>query len=77
MCLTRSACVIVLLCFLCHRWKTVNPLAAHHAGYAVRSHEEPHRVPLKLWYTEVEVYLDDKGGFDSNLPAEDNAGHGS
>ena len=31
----------------CHRWVTVNPKAANHLGYAVKSWQDPAEVPIQ------------------------------
>jgi 5-methylcytosine-specific restriction endonuclease McrA len=56
----------------CHGWVEHNPDAAREEGFHVRAFEEARQVPIKLWYIEEMVYLNDQGGIDLRAPEVDN-----
>lgn len=39
-------------------------------GVNVHSWEKPTHVPVKLWYTDIPVCLDDQGGYDPCCPVD-------
>lgn len=49
----------------CHGWTEANPLLARQTGWHVRSTEEARDVPVKLWYTQVPVFLNEYGGWSA------------
>lgn len=54
---------ILLICHQCHQWTTEHPTSAADMGWSVKSHQTPSRVPVKVWYAEDLVLLDDEGGW--------------
>ncbi len=60
---------ILLLCNICHKWITEHPTSAR--GFGLGSlgwRDDPAAVPVKLWYTDSAVCLDDTGGYDPCCP---------
>jgi len=54
---------ILLLCSTCHNGATRERLWANLAGLNVHTWQTPAEVPVKLWWSDVEVLLDDEGGW--------------
>lgn len=54
---------ILLLCTQCHLQATEETLWAQSHGWNIHTWEDSLLVPVTLWHTEVELWLDDEGGW--------------
>jgi hypothetical protein len=54
---------ILLLCLECHSGAGGERLWAQTRGWNVHSWEDPQDVPVKVWWSDAMIYLDNEGGY--------------
>jgi len=54
---------VLLLCRDCHAAATDEAPWVAHTGLNVHTWEDPDQVPVKVWYEDAAVLLDDLGGY--------------